>query len=114
MGIEPFLLSSSLIGVLAQRLIRLLCKHCKKAVPATQAECALMGISSDPAPIIYHGVGCSLCRNTGYSGRSGVYELIAIDDTLRTMIHDKKAEQVIKKYARTLYPSIRQRVTNED
>lgn len=108
MGVEPFLLSSSLIGVLAQRLIRLLCKHCKKAITATPSECAIMGIPDQPLPTIYHGVGCTLCRNTGYSGRSGVYELIAIDDTLRTMIHDKKSEQLIKKYARTLYPSIRQ------
>lgn len=131
MGIEPFLLSSSLIGVLAQRLIRLLCKSCKKPMPATSGECILMGIPEDPPPTIYHGVGCTLCRNTGYSNRSGVYELIAIDDTLRTMIHDRKSEQNIKKYARTLFPSIRQdgyrrvllgdtsleeilRVTNED
>ncbi|MHB1946853.1 MAG: type II secretion system ATPase GspE [Gammaproteobacteria bacterium] len=107
MGVESFLLSSSLIGVLAQRLIRLLCKHCKKAVTATPSECAIMGVSDNPPPMIYHGVGCSLCRNTGYSGRSGVYELVAIDDTLRTMIHDRKSEQLLKKYARSLFPSIR-------
>lgn len=107
MGIEPFLLSSSLIGVLAQRLIRILCTHCKKEVPATPSECSIMGIT-DHTPTIYHPVGCSLCRNTGYSGRSGVYELIAIDDTLRAMIHDRKSEQLLKKYARTLFPSIRQ------
>ncbi len=131
MGIEPFLLSSSLIGVLAQRLVRLLCKHCKKEMPATERECKIMGIPSPPIPTICHPVGCSLCRNTGYSGRSGVYELIAIDDTLRSMIHDRKSEQYIKQYARKFYPSIRQdgyqrvlkgdtsleeilRVTNED
>lgn len=131
MGIEPFLLSSSLVGVLAQRLVRLLCKHCKKEMPATARECEIMGVGSNPPPSIYHPVGCSLCRNTGYSGRSGVYELIAIDDTLRTMIHDRKSEQHIKTYARKFYPSIRHdgyarvlkgdtsleeilRVTNED
>jgi general secretion pathway protein E len=108
MGIEPFLLSSSLIGLLAQRLVRLLCNDCKKPIPATASECAILGVAADPAPTIYHPVGCSLCRNTGYVGRSGVYELIAIDDTLRGMIHDRKAEQEIKKYARTLFPSIRQ------
>lgn len=108
MGIEPFLLSSSLIGVLAQRLIRLLCKNCKKPLPATSGECILMGIPENACPTIYHAVGCSLCRNTGYSSRSGVYELIAIDDNLRSMIHDRKSEQTIKKYARTLFPSIRQ------
>lgn len=108
MGIEPFLLSSSLIGVLAQRLMRLLCKQCKKPAPATSSECAIMNIPDDPAPTIYHASGCSACRNIGYTGRSGVYELIGIDDTLRTMIHDRQSEQQIKKYARTLFPSIRQ------
>lgn len=118
MGIEPFLLSSSLIGVLAQRLVRILCKECKKSVPATAGECAILGVAENPPPMIFHPVGCSLCRNSGYSGRSGVYELIAIDDTLRSMIHDRQAEQNIKKYARQLFPSIRQdgyrRVLNGD
>lgn len=108
MGVEPFLLSSSLIGVIAQRLVRLLCEQCKKPVTATPAECQLMNVSEANPPTLYHPVGCSVCRNTGYIGRSGVYELIAIDDTLRTMIHDRKAEQQIRKYARTLFPSIRQ------
>lgn len=108
MGIEPFLLSSSLIGVLAQRLTRLLCKHCKKAMPATDVECQTLGVAENNPPTIYHAVGCSLCRNTGYVGRTGVYELIAIDDTLRTMIHDRQPEQQLRKYARGSYPSIRQ------
>lgn len=108
MGIEPFLLSSSLIGVLAQRLIRILCRHCKKALPATASECAILGIAANSVTKIYHAVGCLECRNLGYAGRSGVYELIAIDDTLRAMIHDQQAEQLIKKYVRTLFPSMRQ------
>jgi general secretion pathway protein E len=109
MGIEPFLLSSSLIGVLAQRLIRLLCKHCKKWVPATAGECAMMGTHAEgPAPLLCHPVGCERCRNTGYSGRSGVYELIAINAPIRSMIHDRQSEQHLKKYTRTLFPSIRQ------
>lgn len=108
MGIEPFLLSSSLIGVLAQRLMRILCKECKKPMSATASECHLLGVPVETAPTIYHPVGCSRCRYSGFSGRSGVYELIAIDETLRTMIHDRKSEQAIKKYTRTLFPSIRQ------
>lgn len=106
MGIEPFLLSSSLIGVLAQRLIRILCKHCKEGKTATLKESELLNISINS--ILYHPKGCAECRYTGYSGRSGVYELIAIDDTLRTLIHDRQSEQVIRKYVRTLFPSIRQ------
>ncbi len=104
MGIEPFLLSSSLIGVLAQRLIRILCKHCKKPVSASKTECEILGVKE---ATIYRPEGCEKCKNIGYSGRSGVYELIAIDDTLRTMIHDKQSEQNLKQYAHTLYPSIR-------
>lgn len=108
MEIEPFLLSSSLIGVLAQRLIRLLCPNCKKPQTASVSECELLGIESTVPPTIYHATGCSTCRQSGYSGRSGIYELIVIDDTLRVMIHDRKPESQLKKYARTLSPSIRQ------
>jgi general secretion pathway protein E len=105
MGIESFLLASSLIGVLAQRLIRLLCRHCRSAKEASISERAILGVKS---AIIYQPNGCALCKNTGYSGRSGIYELIAIDDKLRAMIHDKSAEQELQKYARTLFSSIRQ------
>lgn len=108
MGIEPFLLSSSLVGVLAQRLVRLLCSKCKKPEVATPTECRIMGIPDTHPPTIYHPVGCEACRSSGFSGRSGIYDLIAIDDTLRTMIHDRKPEQQLKKYARGHYPSIRQ------
>jgi general secretion pathway protein E len=105
MGIEPFLLASSLIGVLAQRLVRTLCKECKKSAPATTSECVILGVKH---ATIYHPVGCDRCKQLGYSGRTGIHELIAIDDHLRQMIHDKSPEQQIKKYARTLFPSIRQ------
>lgn len=108
MGVEPFLLASSLTGVLAQRLTRLLCTHCKKPMLATEKECTVMRISHAKSPVIYHPVGCEKCRMTGYSGRTGVYELIAIDDSLRSMIHDHASEQVMRKHARELFPSIRQ------
>jgi general secretion pathway protein E len=111
MGIEPFLLSSSLIGVLAQRLLRLLCSYCKKAQPATEREKSLLTSfpeSRNADLMLHHPVGCERCRNTGYTSRTGIYELIAIDDTLRTMIHSKTSEQDIKKYARIKFPGIRQ------
>ncbi|MDA8561629.1 type II secretion system ATPase GspE [Gammaproteobacteria bacterium] len=107
MGIEPFLISSSLIAVLAQRLVRLLCNNCKKEVNADSGECNILGIDNQLPQKIYRPKGCDKCRHTGYSGRSGVYELIAIDDKMRTMIHNKESEQQLKKYARTLTPSIR-------
>jgi general secretion pathway protein E len=108
MGVEPFLLASSLTGVLAQRLVRLLCNACKKPMVAAPTECALMGVPQSHSPVIYHPGGCPNCRQTGYSGRTGVYELIEIDHKLQTMIHDQSSEQAMRKYARELYPSIRQ------
>ncbi len=108
MGVEAFLLASSLTGVLAQRLMRLLCRHCKNPMVATPSECELLGVSPAASPIIYHPVGCVHCRQSGYAGRSGVYELIAIDDTLRSMIHDRASEQMMRKHARPLFPSLRQ------
>lgn len=108
MGVEPFLLASSLSGVLAQRLIRLLCKQCKKPRPATASECQLMGLSTQQEVIIYQAAGCAACRQIGYVGRSGVYDLIKIDDKLRAMIHDKSSEQKMRSYARDFFPSLRQ------
>lgn len=108
MGVEPFLLASSVTGVLAQRLMRLLCRHCKKPIPATVKECELLGVDVSSEPIIYHPVGCEKCRHSGYAGRSGVYEMVVIDDMLRSMIHDHASEQLLRKHARQLFPSLRQ------
>lgn len=108
MGVEPFLLASSLRGVLAQRLVRLLCPHCKRPAQASANECHLLGASATRPPVIYQPVGCEHCRQTGYMGRSGVYELVVVDDTLRAMVHDCAAELALRQYARGLYPSLRQ------
>lgn len=105
MGLEPFLLASSLTGVLAQRLARLLCVACKQFKKATAAECDLMGVVEAD---IAHPVGCRACRQTGYAGRTGIYELIAVDDTLRGFIHEKASEQRMRDYLRVSYPSLRQ------
>lgn len=108
MGIEPFLLASSLLGVIAQRLVRVLCPHCKKSLSATSAECKTLGVSPESPPMIYHPVGCELCNKSGYKGRTGIYELIAIDETLRTMIHERASEQNLGMYSHRLYPTISQ------
>jgi general secretion pathway protein E len=76
MGVEPYLLSSSLLGVLAQRLVRKLCPRCKKA----------------DARGLYHPVGCAECSQTGYKGRTGVYELMVVDDKVSALIHSRAAE----------------------
>ncbi|HEX4045463.1 MAG TPA: type II secretion system ATPase GspE [Gammaproteobacteria bacterium] len=108
MGVEPFLLASSLTGVLAQRLIRLLCQHCKKPSVASEKECELLGVDVNLTHTIYRAEGCSRCRNSGYAGRSGVYELVVIDETLRSMIHDHAPEQQLRQHARRLFLSLRQ------
>jgi len=107
MGVEPFLISSSLLGVLAQRLVRVLCNDCKRAYVADTAECALLGVSPDNAPTLYHAEGCEQCRGLGYRGRTGIYELVLFDDALRTMVHTRASEQDMLRHARVLGPSIR-------
>jgi general secretion pathway protein E len=104
MGIEPFLLSSSLIGVVAQRLVRTLNPDTKQPFVAGEYERRLLGLGpDDPSPTLYRpGAGAS-----GFKGRTGIYELVIVDDTMRTMIHDEAAEHDLEKYARTMTPSIR-------
>jgi general secretion pathway protein E len=110
MGIEPFLLASTLVGVLAQRLVRVLCPHCKEPYTPSAVELADLGISADQstAPTIYRAKGCERCHHQGYSGRTGIYELIASDDHLQEMIHNKVGQHEIEKYVRTKTPDIRQ------
>ena len=109
MGIEPFLLSSSLVGVLAQRLVRKLCPHCKQSHPITEAERQLFPKVSDQH-IIYTPQleGCDKCNQEGYTGRTGIYELIVIDDNLRQLIHDRAAQSSLVASARKTSTSIRQ------
>ncbi|MDX1481330.1 MAG: type II secretion system ATPase GspE [Woeseiaceae bacterium] len=104
MGVEPFLLASSLIGVLAQRLVRVLDKSGRVAYTATEYECNLLGVDPAEPPTLYKpGRG----SGNGFKGRTGIYEVIAVDDHMRTMIHDGASEQSLERYARTRSPSIR-------
>ncbi len=107
MGVEPFLLSSSLVGVLAQRLVRLLCDHCKEAYTADDAECAQMAVSADNPPRIYHATGCKECKFNGYRGRTGIYEVVTINEQIRRMIHRNEGELAIVDYMRQSAPGIR-------
>jgi general secretion pathway protein E len=105
MGIEPFLLSSSLVGVLAQRLVRVLAPESKQPFQAGEYERRLLNLRpEDPSPILYRP---GRDGGSGYRGRSGIYELIVVDDPMRTMIHDGASEQELEKYARNATPSIR-------
>ena len=82
MGVEPFLLSSSLLGVLAQRLVRKLCPHCKRE-----------GEDAETGEKRWHPVGCAKCGHTGYKGRTGVYELMTVDAQVQTLVHNRAPEQ---------------------
>ncbi len=106
MGVEPFLLSSSLIGVLAQRLVRQLCPDCKVPYTAGEADSRLFGLSGDEPPTLYRAVGCKACNGLGYRGRRGIFELIEVDEGMRTMIHDGSSEQAMEAYARKTSRSI--------
>jgi len=99
MGVEPFLLASSLIGIGAQRLVRRLCLQCRKPAFTNTAANAAQLRSLGFAPTggtLYSAQGCAACNRTGYRGRTGIYELLTVDDELRRLIHDRAAEQVLR------------------
>jgi len=100
MGIEPFLLSSSLVAVIAQRLVRILCPACKEAYEPSETEKQQLNINTDEAVTFYRSVGCQSCNHQGYKGRTGVYELLVVDNTIRSLIHDDASEQLIEVQAR--------------
>jgi general secretion pathway protein E len=105
MGVEPFLLSSSLIGVLAQRLVRVLNADNKQPYLAGEYERRLLNLpAATPSPTLYRP---GPDANQGYRGRTGIYELVMVDDHMRTMVHDGASEQDLERYARTHTPSIR-------
>ncbi len=95
MGVEPFLLASSLIGVLAQRLVRKLCVKCKREVVPDAQERAFFADQTLPETVCVP-VGCSHCDMSGYRGRTGIYELLVLDDAIRHFVHDGTSEQKIR------------------
>jgi len=95
MGVEPFLLASSLIGVGAQRLVRKLCLECRKPFAADAAQLRALGLAPTDGTL-YSAQGCAACNRSGYRGRTGIYELLTVDDELRRMIHDRASEQTLR------------------
>ena len=106
MGIEPFLVSSSLLAVMSQRLVRLLCKECREEAPVTDAEREILELEPVEQVQLFRPRGCDKCNYTGYRGRTGIYEMIEVDDRLRSMIYDNASEQEMLAYARQEYPSM--------
>lgn len=106
MGVEPFLLSSTLLGVLSQRLVRQLCPECK--TPLELAETDIETYKLDATKTTYQDQGCEHCLNMGFKGRLGIYELLSIDEKLSRMIHDGTNQLDMEQYAHTLCSSLRQ------
>jgi len=107
MGVESFLLSSSLLGVLAQRLVRTLCPSCRESHTPDEVEMNILGLTPETMQPIFRAKGCPECNFKGYRGRTGIHELLVVDDKVRELIHDGKGEQAIEKYIRQATPSIR-------
>lgn len=102
MGVEPYLLSSSLIGVLAQRLVRRLCPVCRETRQANEAEWHEIGLTEANLQSLSHAHGCEACRKTGYRGRTGIYELMAVDRKMQVMIHQSAPEHELRDHALSL------------
>jgi len=99
MGIEPYLVASSLEMVVAQRLVRLICKHCKEEAPREEIQKLRDHYGDHVPPMIYRGHGCRNCQNTGYRGRQGVFEMMPISDEIRALILERVSSRVIRKVA---------------
>lgn len=108
MGVEPFLLSTSLLGVLAQRLVRRLCSECKMPYRLEAKSIPWLEHADKTHYDIYQPKGCDHCHQTGYKGRMGIFELITCDETLRSMIHRQDSPQNMEFHIRQTTPSIRQ------
>ena len=103
MGVEPFLVASSVIGILAQRLIRTLCPECKHPYEATPEEVLELGLKPELVgehPQFWRGAGCPACLGTGYQGRLGIYELLTPSDEVRQLILQNVDSGTIKQKAK--------------
>ena len=100
--VENYLLSSCLVGVLAQRLVRIVCQHCRSGYPGDLEQLKSLGIvlNGDPSITLYQGKGCEACGFTGYETRKGIFELMEIDDEIRRMVVTNQAANTIAQYAR--------------
>jgi general secretion pathway protein E len=99
MGIEPFLVASSVVAVLAQRLLRKICADCKRPYQASADELNRLDLPPGTKQTLYRGAGCAACSQTGYRGRTGIFELMVLDDEIRRLIGTKADSSVIKQAA---------------
>jgi len=101
MGVEPFLISSTLVAVLGQRLVRTICKNCRTPFEPTESQLAMLNLSPHDLgdKVFYYGRGCANCNDTGYKGRKGIFELLVINDAIRTLINERAPTVVIRQKA---------------
>lgn len=101
MGVEPFLISSTLMGVLGQRLVRTICKKCRTPFEPTESQLETLNLSPHDIgeKVFYYGRGCSSCNDSGYLGRKGIYELLVVNDTIRNMINERAPTVVVRQKA---------------
>ena len=101
MGVEPFLISSTLMGVLGQRLVRTTCKNCRTPFEPTEQQLSMLGLSPHDLgdKMFHYGRGCSTCNDTGYKGRKGIYELLVVSDAIRQLINERAPTIVVRQRA---------------
>jgi type IV pilus assembly protein PilB len=101
MGVEPFLVSSTLMAVLAQRLVRTTCKGCRTPFEPTESQLSLLNLSPHDVgdKVFYYGRGCSSCNDTGYKGRRGIFELLVASEQIRTLINERAPTVVVRQKA---------------
>jgi type IV pilus assembly protein PilB len=101
MGVEPFLISSSLMAVLAQRLVRTTCKKCRTPFEPTESQLTMLNLSPHDIgdKVFYYGRGCQNCNDTGYKGRKGIFELLVMNDALRNLVNERAPTVVIRQKA---------------
>ena len=101
MGVEPFLISSTLMAVLAQRLLRTVCKKCRTPFEPTESQLSLLNLSPHDIgdKVFYYGRGCANCNDTGYKGRRGIFELLVVSDPIRNLINERAPSVVLRQKA---------------
>jgi len=101
MGVEPFLISSTLMAVLAQRLVRTICKKCRTPFEPTESQLSMLNLSPHDIgdKVFYYGRGCAVCNDTGYKGRKGIYELLVVNESVRELINQRAPTVVLRQKA---------------
>ncbi len=100
MGVPPYLVGNSIVGLVAQRLMRKICTNCEEEYEPSEIELATMGLTKEDVPVIKKGTGCHVCNNTGYKGRTAVHEVITVDKKMQRMIAESTPMSKLYEYAR--------------